>query len=60
MMHDYLTSSQMMILMLLSPYMIGDYVPHDDGHWECFLILWDICWTVCAYQDTSNDVLYLA
>ena len=50
----------MMTLMLLLPFMIGDYVPYDNKHWECFLLLWDICRMVCAYQATSDDALHLA
>ena len=50
----------MMTLMSLLPFMIGSHVPNDDEHWECFLILWDICRMVCTYQVTSNDSLYLA
>ena len=26
----------MMTLMLLLPFMIGDYVTYDNKHWECF------------------------
>lgn len=40
--------------------MIGSYVPSDDEHWECFLLLWDICSMVCAYEMTSEDSVHLA
>ena len=50
----------MMTLMSLLPYMIGKYVPKKNEHWQCFLMLWDICRMVCAYQITSDDSLHLA
>ena len=50
----------MMTLMCFLPFMIGNYVPVDDEHWECFLLLWDICSMVCAYDMTSNDSVHLA
>ena len=39
--------------------MIGNYVPSDDEHWECFLLLWHICSAVCAYEISPDDSVYL-
>ena len=41
------TASQMMTLVRHLPLFIGDLVDHDDDHWECFLLLWDIA-VLCA------------
>ena len=49
----------MMTLMLLLPFMIGEYLPEDDIHWECFLVLWDICAMVCAHEVTSQNSVKL-
>ena len=50
----------MMTLIFLPPFMIGNYVPIDDEHWECFLLLWDICSAVCAYEISPVDSVYLS
>jgi len=40
--------------------MIGDLIEEEDEHWDCFLLLWDICSFVCAYKVTHDDSLHLA
>ena len=40
--------------------MIGSYVERDDNHWECLLILWDICCIVSAFEVTEDDAAHLA
>ena len=48
-------ASQMMTLIRLLPFMVGNYVERNDKHWECFLQLWDICSMVCAFEVTTGD-----
>ena len=47
----------MKTLIRLFPYM-RKYVPENDKHWSCFLMLWDICTSITAFdikcQDASN------
>ena len=56
----YTVASQMMTLICLLPFMIGDLMEEEDEHWDCFLLLWDICSLVCAYEVTQNDPFHLA
>ena len=56
----YTVASQMMTLIRLLPFMVGDLIEEEDEHWDCFLLLWDICSLVCAYEVTQNDSLHLA
>lgn len=49
-----------MTLIRLLPFIIGEFVPEDDDHWECFLLLWDICAMVCTYETDKNKALQLA
>ena len=49
-----------MTLACLLPFMIGDLVPGDDKHWDCFLTLWDICSIACAYEVAVADAAHLA
>ena len=50
----------MMTFVQLLPFMIGDKVPFDDEHWNSFLLLWDICSMVCAYEVTEDFSVHLA
>ena len=50
----------MMTLIRILPFMIGSYVERDYAHWECLLILWDICSIVSAFEVTEDDATYLA
>ena len=49
----------MMTLTCLLPIMIRGYVPSNDEHWECFLLLWDICSMICVYEMTSDDLVWM-
>ena len=51
------SASQMMTLIRLLPFMIGNYVERNDKHWECFLQLCDICSMVC--EVTTSDATHL-
>ena len=53
-------ASQMMTLTRLLPFFIGSYVKEDDSHWECYLLLWNICSVTSAFEVTSGDITYLA
>ena len=54
------TASQMMTLVRLLPLMIiGKFVEQDDDHWECFLLLWDICSMACAFEVTKEEAVHL-
>lgn len=46
------TASQMWVLAINLPLMIGDKVPPEDERWECFLLLLDIL-QVCTSKITS-------
>ena len=49
-----------MTLIRILPFMIGSHVEVDDDHWECLLVLWDICSIVSAFEVTEDDVTHLA
>lgn len=36
-------ASQMRTLIRFLPSIIGEFIPVEDNHWECLLLLWDIC-----------------
>jgi len=50
----------MMTFVRFLPFMIGHYIPQGNEHWECFLLLWDICNATSAFQVTESDTLKLA
>ena len=54
-----ITASQMMTLVRLLPLMIGKFVEQDDDHWECFLLLWDICSIACVFEVTKEEAIHL-
>ena len=35
-------------------------VEPDDEHWQCFLLLWDICSVASAFEVTEDDATHLA
>jgi len=49
-----------MTLIRLFPFLIGEFVPEDDDHWRCFLLLWDICAMVCVFETSKDKALQLA
>ena len=53
-------ASQMITLVWVLPFMIGCHIPQGDEHWECFLLLRDICNTTSEFEVTESDVLKLA
>ena len=55
----FLIASQIMTLIRILPFMIGSYVERDDNHWECLLILWDICCIVSAFEVTAAHLAWL-
>lgn len=50
----------MITLVKLFPLTTGDLVDEEDEHWKCFLLLWDICSIVLAYEVSPNDPVRLA
>lgn len=56
----YNIASQMMTFVRLFPFIIGEFVEPSCDHWSCFLILWDICNIVCAYEVSQDDAVQLA
>ena len=56
----YIIASQMMTLMRLLPYFIGNFIEEDDLHWECYLMLWNISSVTSAFEVTNGDITYLA
>ena len=53
-------ASQMMTLVRLLPFVIGEFVDDDDDHWSRFLLLWDICCLSTAFEVTEADANQLA
>ena len=53
-------ASQMVTLVKLFPLMTGNLMDKEDEHWKCFLLLWDICSIVLAYEVSPNDPVRLA
>lgn len=49
-----------MTLIRLLPFMIGSFIDDDDEHWQCFLLLWDICSLTTAFTVSKSDAKYLA
>ena len=49
-----------MTLIRILPFMIGSYVERNDDHWECLLVLWDVCSIVSAFEVTEDDATHLA
>jgi hypothetical protein len=48
------TASQMWLLAKVFPLLVGDLIPRDDSHWECFLKLLKIC-EICTAPALSED-----
>jgi hypothetical protein len=48
------SASQMWLLARVFPLLVGDLIPRDDRHWECFLKLLKIC-EVCVAPVISED-----
>ena len=48
------TASQMWLLAILFPVLVGDLIPRGDNNWDCFLKLLRIC-EVCASPSLSID-----
>lgn len=36
------------------PLAIGEFIPEDNDHWQCFLVFWDICNLCLAYEVTEE------
>ena len=56
----HIVASQMKTLIRLLPLIVGDYIPQDDEHWACFLMLWDICTSITAFEVDRQDAMNLA
>ena len=52
----YLTyiASQMMTLVRLLLFLVGDYIEYDN-HWECYLLLLSVCDMCCAFEVQPDD-----
>ena len=48
------TASQMWLLARIFPLLVGDLIPRDNPHWDCFLKLLEIC-DVCTAPVLSAD-----
>ena len=48
-------ASQMMTLMKIFPFVVGRLIPEDDEHWQCFLLLWDICSMVLSFEFSTGE-----
>ena len=56
----FLIASQSKTLIRLLPFILGEFVPEDDEHWQCLLILWDISNLVSSFSVTEGDAANLA
>ena len=56
---SFIKASQMWCLSRMLPLFIGDFVPHDDEHWENYLRLLQIEEIVFAPSTTSRLAAYL-
>jgi hypothetical protein len=54
------TASQMKALIRRLPLAIGNYIPNEDEHWMCFLMLWDICCLCLVYEITEDDAGHMS
>lgn len=53
-------ASEMWTFAILLPLMIGDKIPHDQSHWDCFLLLLEIVKYSTAQLTSSESSEYLA
>lgn len=54
------SAAQMWNLAVYLPFFIGDKVPEDDPHWECYLLLLEILWYCTAKVTCKPSTMYLA
>ena len=50
----------MMTLVQLLPFIVEPLVETSDQHWECFLLLWDICSISSSLEVKQSDTIKLA
>ena len=53
------SASQMWLLIRIFPFLLGDLIPRDNAHWECFLMLMKICDIATAPSVSTDVVAYL-
>ena len=53
------SASQMWLLMRIFPLLVGDLIPREDSHWQCFLKLMCICDIATAPSISTDTVAYL-
>jgi hypothetical protein len=53
-------ASQMESIIRFLPLSIGADIPEDDRHWECLMILWDICNISLAFEVTPEDAGHMS
>ena len=49
----------MWLLMRILPFLVGDLIPRNDMHWECYLKLVKICNIATAPSVSRDTTLYL-
>ena len=49
----------MTTLVKIFPLMVGRFVEEENEHWECFLMLWDICKIVLGHDFTESEAVHL-
>ena len=53
------TASQMWCLILFLPFLIGDFIPEHNQHWELFILLREICSIVFAPVVNNGLAIFL-
>ena len=53
------SASQMLLLLAIIPFLIADLIPHENPHWNCFLLLIKICQICISWQIDSGMIDYL-
>ena len=53
------SAAQMWLLMRILPFLVGDLIPRNDMHWECYLKLVKICNIATASSVSRDTTLYL-
>ena len=53
------SSSQMWLLIRILPFLLGDLIPRNNLHWQCFLKLLEICDIATAPSISKDSAAYL-
>ena len=54
------SASQMWLLSIILPLLVGDFIPECSEHWHCFLFLLKICSIAAAWTISKSSIEYLS